>query len=137
MEAEEEQAAEDIKVKGLHQIDEAFIVQMASSKKANWGGIWKSIKKIDKDSNGFLTIDELDEIFREWFPVELEGKSPYFYFKRFVSVQNKTLVNYKKIKESINRQILQNDKIELQRRMTIREALPQTVSKSMIAQTAR
>ena len=97
---------------------------MASSKKANWGGIWKSIKKIDKDSNGFLTIDELDEIFREWFPVELEGKSPFYYFKRFVSVQNKTLVNYKKIKESINRQILQNDKVELQRRMTIREALP-------------
>ena len=79
---------------------------MACSKKANWGGIWKSIKKIDKDSNGFVYIDELNEIFKEWFPVELEGKSPFYYFKKFVSVQNKSLVNYKKIKESINRQIL-------------------------------
>lgn len=59
---------------------------MACTKKANWGGIWKSIKKIDKDSNGFVTIEELDEIFREWFPVELEGKSPFYYFKKFGSI---------------------------------------------------
>lgn len=94
---------------------------MAVSKKANWGGIWKSIKKIDKDSNGFVTIDELEEIFREWFPVELEGKSPYYYFKKFGSIQNKYLINYKKIKDSINHAILNHDKLEFERRMTVRD----------------
>lgn len=59
---------------------------MACIKKANWGGIWKSIKKIDKDSNGYVTIDELEEIFREWFPVELEAKSAYHYLKKFGSI---------------------------------------------------
>jgi hypothetical protein len=40
------------------------------------------------------------------------------------------LINYKKIKESINRQILQNDKVEFQRRMTIRETLPPAIISS-------
>lgn len=79
---------------------------MAFNKKANWGGIWKSIKKIDKDSNGYVTIDELDEIFKEWFPVELEGKTLNRYFRKFGSIQNKNLINYKKIKAEINNQIL-------------------------------
>lgn len=59
---------------------------MACNKKASWGGIWKSIKKIDKDSNGFVTIEELEEIFREQFPIELDGKSLYYYFKKFASI---------------------------------------------------
>lgn len=79
---------------------------MAASKKANWGGIWRSIRKIDKDSNGFVTIEELEEIFREWFPVELEGKTPYSYFRKFSAVSNKNLINYKPIKEKINKLIL-------------------------------
>lgn len=57
--------AEDIKNKGLEHANEAFVISIASSKKAIWGGIWRSIKKIDKDNNGFVTIEELDEIFRE------------------------------------------------------------------------
>lgn len=77
-------------------MNEAFILNMASSKKANWGGIWKSIKKIDKDSNGYVTIDELNEIFREWFPLELEGKSLHRYFRvKYGSIANKNLINYK------------------------------------------
>jgi len=82
---------------------------MASNKKANWGGIWRSIKKIDKDSNGFVTVDELEEIFKEWFPIELEGKTCYHYFKKFGSVQNRALINYKKIKDSINIYLISND----------------------------
>ncbi|CDW82631.1 px domain containing protein [Stylonychia lemnae] len=109
LEADDEQAAEDIKLKGLSQIDEAYIKQIATLKKANWGGIWRSIKKIDKDSNGFVTIDELEEIFKEWFPIELEGKTCYHYFKRFGSVQNRNLINYKKIKDSINEYLIQTE----------------------------
>jgi hypothetical protein len=38
---------------------------MAYKKKANWGNIWKSVKKIDKDSNGFVGSEELEELFKE------------------------------------------------------------------------
>ena len=59
---------------------------MAINKKARWGGIWRSIKTIDKDSNGYVTIDELEEIFREQFPLELDNRSLYHYFKKFASI---------------------------------------------------
>jgi hypothetical protein len=86
MEEEEEQAAEDIKLKGLQQVDDNYVIKIALMKKAQWGGIWKSIKKIDKDSNGYVTAEELEEIFREWFPVELDCKSLARYFKKFSSI---------------------------------------------------
>ena len=58
---------------------------MATKKKAQWGGIWKSIKKIDRDHNGYVLIEELEEIFREHFPVELDGKSLVKFFKKYSS----------------------------------------------------
>lgn len=110
MEEEEEQAAEDIKLKGLTQVDEQFVLKIAITKKAQWGGIWKSIKTIDKDNNGYVTAEELEEIFREWFPVELDGKSLIRYFRKFCSIQNRVLIHYKKIKDDINSKIMIYDK---------------------------
>jgi hypothetical protein len=86
MEEEEEQAIEDIKLKGLQQVDDQYVFKMAVSKKGQWGSIWKSIKKIDKDSNGYVTGEELEEIFRDCFPVELDGKSLARYFRKFASI---------------------------------------------------
>jgi hypothetical protein len=106
MEADDEKNLEDIKLRGLTQLGESFVLQMALSKKAQWGGIWRSVKTIDKDSNGFVFSDELEEIFREWFPMELEGKSLSQLFKHYSSVQNKSLINYKSIKEHFNAKIM-------------------------------
>lgn len=103
LEADDEQAIEDIKTKGLQQMEGEFILQLASSKPNNFfAGIFKSIKKIDKDSNGFVTIDELDEIFREWYPLEMEGKTLNRYLKKiYGSVSNRNLINYKQIKSEV------------------------------------
>ena len=68
---------------------------MALKKKDKWGGVWKSIKQIDKDNNGYVTIEELEEIFREWFPVELDGRSMVKFFRKYRSVQAKHLIHYK------------------------------------------
>ena len=85
---------------------------MAINKKAKWGGIWKSIKSIDKDSNGFVTIDELEEIFREQFPVDLEGKTLTRYFRfKYGSDANKNLINYKQLKNDINAKIGLSDRV--------------------------
>lgn len=87
-------------------MDSAYIVKMAAAKKVKWGGIWKSVKQIDKDANGFVTLEELEVIFKEHFPVELEGKSVHAYLKRFQSSNNKALIDYKQIKNDINSQIM-------------------------------
>lgn len=68
---------------------------MAKNKKSSWGGIWRSIKGIDKDQNGFVTGDELEMLFREYFPLELDKKSLLKFFKKYRSIQNKSLINYK------------------------------------------
>ena len=98
---------EDVKNKGRDHIGESFILNLALAKTANWAGIWKSIKKIDKDSNGYVTNDELDEIFREWFPLELDGKSLIRFFRtHYGSIANKNLINYKQLKIEFNTKLL-------------------------------
>jgi hypothetical protein len=78
------------------------VVHLAQTKKLNWVGIWKSIKKIDKDSNGYVTLEEIDEIFREWYPLELEGKTLNRYFRsKYGSVANRNLINYKQLKHDV------------------------------------
>jgi hypothetical protein len=106
-EADDEQAIEDIKTRGLEHVGEDFIVKIASAKRLSWAGIWKSIKKIDMDSNGYVTIEELDEIFREWFPLEMDGKSLHRFFRfKYGSVANKNLINYKQLKADLFSKIL-------------------------------
>jgi hypothetical protein len=106
-EADEEQAKEDIKNKGLEHVGESFLLSLALAKTTSWAGIWKSIKKIDKDSNGYVTVEELDEIFREWFPLELEGKTVTRFFRsRYGSIANRNLINYKQMKADFNAKLL-------------------------------
>ena len=83
---DDEKAIEDDKIRGLEQVKEEFIIKMAMKNKTNWGGIWKAIKGIDKDSNGFVTADELECIFKEFFPIDLDKKSLFGYFKKFRSI---------------------------------------------------
>ena len=93
-------------MRNLAQTGEDFVVAVARRKMAEWGGVWRSVKKIDKDRNGYVTIEELDEIFREWFPLEMEGKTLQRWFRQWASVQNRNLINYREIKEQVNRSLL-------------------------------
>lgn len=52
------------------------------------------IKHIDKDHNGFITTTEIDDILKQVYkPLEKYDIQPLI--KRFRSVQNKILVDYK------------------------------------------
>jgi hypothetical protein len=73
-------------LRGLDQLKEDFIYSMAYKKKANWGNIWKAVKKIDKDSNGFVGQEELEELFREQFPLEMDGKTISLFLKKYRSI---------------------------------------------------
>ena len=63
--------------------------------------VWRSIKDIDNDKNGFLNVEELELCFREQFPVALDGKSLVYFFRRWSTDHDKDMVNYRYIKETL------------------------------------
>ena len=67
--------------------------------------VWRGIKDIDVDKNGFLVIDELELCFREQFAYEMENKSCAYFFRRFSTDHDKSLVNYRNIKLRIMERI--------------------------------
>lgn len=65
----------------------------------------RDIRSIDKDSNGYALISELDKIFRSHFPKQLEGKTLSKLLKPFSSIQNRNLIEYKKFNMYIYKKI--------------------------------
>ena len=60
--------------------------------------VWRAIKDVDNDSNGFLEVNELELCFREHFSYELDGKSLVYFFRRYSTDHDKELINYRLIK---------------------------------------
>ncbi len=82
-------------------------------KNANgWNLVWRSIKSVDLDKNGFLTIDELESCFRDIFPFDFDGKSAVHFFRNYSTDHDISLVNYRRIKEDILKRILRTQQKE-------------------------
>ena len=83
------------------------------SKLNGWSSVWREVKKLDVDRNGFLEMADLEQVFRDYFPDKLTGFSFYNLFKSHECTYDRNLVNYKLLKDFINRkiqQILYDDK---------------------------
>jgi len=78
-----------------------YLATLINKNANNWNLIWRAVKSLDIDRNGFLQINELENCFRDYFPLELEGKSAIHYFRKFGTDHDKDLVNYRKIKLGI------------------------------------
>lgn len=113
------------------------------SKQPNTKDLWRQVRKCDIDNNGFLTLPELNTIFTQAY-TDLEGKSLFKIFRPFTSIQNKTLVDYKKLREYLEERLSAyvtpkdiDDKvgIELSRNQNVRES--QTFSKAQLAMSPR
>ena len=61
----------------------------------------KNIKEIDRDNNGYATNQELDDIFKMHYDNELKKKDIKTLFKPFASLQNRILIDYKKLRDHI------------------------------------
>lgn len=61
----------------------------------------KCIKEIDKDNNGYVTNQELDDILKLIYPEKLGDKDLKRLFRRFASIQNTILIDYKKMRNFI------------------------------------
>lgn len=57
----------------------------------------KYIKDIDRDCNGYVTNQELDDIFKLVFPSQLGDKDLIRLIRPFASIQNTILIDYKKL----------------------------------------
>lgn len=72
----------------------------------NWTDIWRNVRQqYDFDKNGFVSVDELTDLFFQYFPAQLEGKTMSHYCKDFISFYDNTLINYKNVREEINAEI--------------------------------
>lgn len=69
----------------------------------------KNIKEIDKDNNGYVTNQELDDIFKMHYEKELGDRDIKKLFKPFASIQNRILIDYKKLRDHILLKIKEKD----------------------------
>jgi len=60
-----------------------------------------SIKEIDKDHNGYVTRNELDDILKLHYEQELGNRNIQPIINRFCSISNKILIDYKNFKDWI------------------------------------
>lgn len=58
-----------------------------------------AFRQIDPDRNGFVTQQELDDIFRESYKIQMERRHMFGLMKDFRSETNKILVDYGKFKK--------------------------------------
>ena len=61
----------------------------------------KNIREIDRDNNGYVTNQELDDIFKMHYNNELKTKDIKTLFKPFASLQNRILIDYKKFRDHL------------------------------------
>ena len=59
----------------------------------------KTIGTIDKDKNGYVTASEMDDILKLYYPDQLEPRTILPLIKKFSSIQNRILVDYKGFRE--------------------------------------
>ena len=83
--------------------EESFIKIIAEDNKMDQ--VMLTIKQIDKDHNGYVTRNELDDILKLFYKNQLESKDLTMIIKRFGSIQNKILIDYKSFKSWIRNSI--------------------------------
>jgi reverse gyrase len=67
--------------------------------------IVRTIKEIDRQHNGFVTSTELDDILKVIYKEELQDKDLKPMLKKYASIQNRILIDYKQFRDSLVKQI--------------------------------
>lgn len=86
------------------------------------------IRHIDRDRNGYVTVTEIDDILKEVYAVRLEKADLKPIIKPFCSLQNPILVDYRGLRDYIQR------KVERFKLLKVLESAPnnQELSKSNV-----
>ena len=82
------------------------------AKEDKLANVLKCIREIDKESNGYVTIQELDDIFKVVYPEALADKDIKRLFRRFSSIQNTLLIDYKMMRDCLVQEITKRNQSE-------------------------
>ena len=63
--------------------------------------VFKIIREIDRDHNGYITQTELDDILKLLYPEEFKNVNLKAVYLPFTSIANKILVDYKKFRDYV------------------------------------
>lgn len=63
------------KTKGLVQMTEAELIDIAVTDTLNWSQLWGSVKKMDVDHNGFIDKVDFENYMIDFYPMKCQGKS--------------------------------------------------------------
>lgn len=76
------------------------LISIVQKSQTSFGLVWRSIREIDQENNGYVTNTELDDIFKLYF-ADLEARNLKKLFKPYQSIQNKILIDYKTLKKQL------------------------------------
>lgn len=69
------------KTQGRQPISEDLLVDIALTNLLGWSSIWREIRTLDIDRNGFIEKEGLEQLLRDQYPLKLEKFSFVAYFK--------------------------------------------------------
>jgi len=67
------------------------------------------IRGIDRDRNGYVTVNELEDILKEVYPETFVNKNLKPYLKPYVSIANPILLDYSKFRDTIQIMVKDSD----------------------------
>lgn len=87
--------------KKLTKLSEGEVFKILAQDESKFVQVMRTIRNIDRDNNGYVTITELDDILKIQYS-ELQNKDIQTAIKKFRSIQNRILVDYKKFRDYVN-----------------------------------
>ena len=66
---------------------------------------------IDRDRNGYVTVNELDDILKEVYPETFGNKNLKPYLKPYASIANPILLDYSKFRDTIQVMVKDGDQL--------------------------
>ena len=92
----------------------------------------KTVYSIDKDRNGYVTVTELDDILKLFYPDQLESRNITPIIKRFSSIQNRILVAYKDFREWVAMEVAKLEKAKQDYKVNMRQESEHSVHASQL-----
>ena len=99
------QTANRRKAQGLTPIGEDKLVETALTNLLGWSRIWREIRTLDIDRNGFIERQEFEQLLRDQYPLELEKYSFLDFLDKYPCSYDDNLINYLPIKNALNARI--------------------------------
>jgi hypothetical protein len=93
------------KIQGLKPAGEEQLIEIALSNLLGWSKIWREIRTLDIDRNGFIERHEFEQLLRDTYPFELQPYSLIGYLEKYPCSYDANLINYLPIKNALNARI--------------------------------